>query len=185
MVENFNTQPELIGTHVRLRPLMADDFEPLFSAANDPEIWAGHPVKTRYQRDVFQSYFNMLLERGGTLAIIDVASDTLIGCSRYYVASDRPDSISIGFTFLNNAYWGGATNFHVKRLMNAHVFETFSELWFHIDPTNLRSQKATAKLGAVHDYDAMLDLSGSGAVAWKCYRLTKAAWEKTCAARPS
>lgn len=183
MAEKFNTQPELIGKEIKLRPMVAADFEPLFAAASDPETWAGHPAKTRYQRDVFQGYFDMLLELGGTLVIIDIANDRMIGCSRYYAAPNQPDSMSIGFTFLNNAYWGGATNFDVKQLMHRHVFESFPELWFHIDPTNLRSQKATAKLGAEHAYDAMLDLSGTGAVEWKCYRLTKAAWEKVCAAR--
>ena len=127
----------------------------------------------------------MLLKKGGTLVIIDIASDNIIGCSRYYVAPDQPDSICIGFTFLNNAYWGGTTNFAVKQLMHTHVFETFSELWFHIGSNNLRSQKATGKLGAVHVYDAMLDLSGGGAALTKCYRLTKDAWEKVCATHPN
>jgi len=185
MTAKFNTQPELIGKDVRLRPLTMNDFEPLFATASEPDIWAGHPAKNRYQSDVFQGYFDMLLNQGGTLVIIDVASSRIIGCSRYYVAPDQPDGICIGFTFLNIAYWGGATNFNVKKLMHAHVFESFSELWFHIDPSNLRSQMATAKLGAEYVYDAVLYLSGGGAVEWKCYRLTKEAWDKISNACPS
>lgn len=183
MTTIFNTQPSLNGKEVRLRPLAADDFEPLLLAASDPETWAGHPANTRYKRDEFQAYFNMLLEQGGTLVIIDSTKDAIIGCSRYYAAPDVEDSISIGFTFLNYKYWGGATNFRVKELMHTHAFTAFDDIWFHIAPSNLRSQKATAKLGAEHAYDAMLDLSGTGSVEWKCYRLTKTAWEKVCAAR--
>lgn len=36
-------------------------------------------------------------------------------------------------------------------------------VWFHIDPSNIRSRKATAKLGAKHVYDAALNLSGNPA----------------------
>ena len=185
MTTEFNTQPDLIGEVLRLRPMREVDFEPLFAAASDPVIWAGHPATTRYQREVFQPYFNMLLDLGGTLVIIDTTNNKIIGCSRYYAAPDRPDSMSIGFTFLNNAYWGGATNFNVKQLMHDHVFETYPEVWFHIAPDNIRSQKATARLGAEYVYDAMLDLSGSGAANTQCFRLTKQAWDKTCAARRS
>ena len=184
MAARFDTQPELESKDIKLRPLTSGDFEPLFAAASDPEVWAGHPAKTRYQREVFQGYFNMLLDLGGALVIIDTATNKIIGCSRYYTAPDQPDSISIGFTFLNNAYWGGTTNFTVKTLMHNHAFKTFTELWFHIDPANIRSQKATSKLGTEYVYDAMLDLSGSGSVTWKCYSLSNTAWDMVVARQP-
>lgn len=125
---------------------------------------------------MFTRYFDFLLKTGSTLAIIDPRSAKHIGCSRYYAAPDQPGSVSIGFTFLGRPYWGGTTNFELKRLMLNHAFETVSEVWFHIDPTNLRSQKATAKLGARHAYDATLDLSGTPAP-WMCFCLTTSAWE--------
>ncbi len=165
-----------------LRPLGSQDFEGLFAAASNPETWAGHPAKTRYQADVFAPYFEMLLQRGGTLVAEDRARDSIIGCSRYYTAPDMPGSLSIGFTFLNYRYWGGAWNFELKRLMLGHAFEHFDHVWFHIDPTNIRSQTATKRLGAVHGYDTGLDLSGVEAP-WKCYRLTREAWEHSVASR--
>ncbi len=178
----FNNQPQLQGTSLSLRPLSATDFDALFAAAANPAIWSGHPSKDRYKPEVFRPYFDMLLERGGTLVVLDIARNQVIGCSKYYTAPDLPDTISIGFTFLNNAYWGGVANFELKRLMLDHAFKSFDAVWFHIDPTNIRSQKATAKLGAVHAYDAELDLSGSK-VLWKCYRLTRCAWEMTCVSK--
>jgi RimJ/RimL family protein N-acetyltransferase len=95
------------------------------------------------------------------------------------VSPDRPGGVAIGFTFLQHKYWGGATNFELKRLMLTHAFQSFDELWFHIAPSNVRSQKATAKLGADHVGDAVLDISGS-ATLWMCFRLMRAAWEQTC-----
>ncbi len=178
----FDAQPRLRSDTLLLRPLVAEDFEGLHAAASDPETWAGHPARDRHHEGVFRPYFDFLLEAGGTLVIEDIADGRIIGCSRYYTAPDMPGTISIGFTFLNHKYWGGVWNFEVKRLMLSHAFQSFDEVWFHIDPTNIRSQTATTRLGAVHGYDTGLDLSGVEAP-WKCYCLTRAAWDATVAAR--
>jgi RimJ/RimL family protein N-acetyltransferase len=175
----FDPQPELYGDTLQLRPLKQEDLESLFVVASAPVIWKGHPVNDRYERAVFMPYAQSLLKSGTTLVVLDGQENRIIGCSRYYAAPDAPNSISIGFTFLHHAYWGGETNFELKRLMLQHAFQHFPEVWFHIAPSNLRSQKATAKLGAEHIRDAVLDLSGS-ATLWMCFRLTRAAWEKTC-----
>jgi RimJ/RimL family protein N-acetyltransferase len=179
---DFNAQPELASNLLVLRPLKSEDFDGLFEAAGHPEVWAGHPVKDRYKRDVFENYFGFLLSTESTLVVIDRLSGKIIGCSRYYPAPDQPDRISIGFTFLNHAYWGGPINFELKRLMLDHAFKTFEEVWFHIGPDNIRSQKATSKLGAEHTYNATLNLSGSPAPAM-CFRLSRASWEQTLKAQ--
>lgn len=80
----------------------------------------------------------------------------------------------MGFTFLNNAYRGGGTNHELKRPMLDHAFERYPAVWFHIDPSNIRSRKATAKLGAKHVYDAPLNLSGNPA-SWTCFQLDREA----------
>ena len=178
----FTSQPVLAGDTLLLRPLDADDFEALQAAAGDPETWAGHPAKDRHKANVFRPYFDFLLASGGALVIEDRNKGQIIGCSRYYTAPDMPGSISIGFTFLNFAYWGGAWNFQLKQLMLGHAFKSFDAVWFHIDPTNIRSQKATKHLGAIHVYDATLAL-GKDPANWKCYRLTREAWAQTVAAR--
>lgn len=173
----FDPQPPLVGETLRLRPLAREDFEPLQSAASDPATWAGHPARDRHETHVFEPYFQFLLASGTALVILDRKADRIIGCSRYYSAPDRPDGIAVGFTFLSNAYWGGETNFEVKRLMLGHAFRWYPEVWFHIDPTNVRSQRATAKLGAKPIYDATLDLSGTPA-SWICFSLTREAWSE-------
>ena len=175
----FDAQPRLTGPTLDLSPLQPADIDGLHAAASDPATWAGHPAKDRHRREVFEPYFHFLLEKGGTLTVRERASGRIIGCSRYYVAPDRPEGIAIGFTFLDQRCWGGATNFELKSLMLSHAFETYPEVWFHIAPTNVRSQRATAKLGAEHAYDAELDLSGTP-MPWMCFRLTREAWEQTC-----
>lgn len=172
---SFDDQPVLDGPTLHLRPLAADDLDGLAAAASDPETWAGHPARERYKRDVFEPYFRFLLDSGGTLAVRDRKNGEIIGCSRYYAPPDRPDGISIGFTFLRHAYSGGQSNFEMKSLMLDHAFERFPSVWFHIAPTNIRSEKATKKLGAVHAYDATLAFAGSSSD-WMCFRLDREAW---------
>ena len=179
----FTAQPTLVGPTLRLRPLLATDYDALYQAARDPGLWAGHPAKDRWQPEVFSPYFQGLLASGGTLAVIDTATRALIGCSQYYTAADAPDDISIGFTFLARAWWGGATNAELKRLMLNHAFKTYERVWFHINPVNIRSQKATAKIGAVFDHEAVIGISGAPGL-WKCYVLTREAWQKRRSATP-
>lgn len=177
--ENFDAQPVLDCERFHLEPLQRGSFENLYAAAADPAIWAGHPSRDRYKRSVFSRYFEFLLETRRALTVTDRRNSQIIGCSSYYTAPDMPGSISIGFTFLTCPYWGGRANFDVKKLMLDHAFNTFEDVWFHIDPTNIRSQKATAKLGAVHEYDPTLDLSGTP-VKWMCFKLTKEVWDRSC-----
>jgi RimJ/RimL family protein N-acetyltransferase len=173
----FDPQPQLLGSSLKLRPMRADDLEALYLAASSPVVWAGHPSKDRHQREIFEPYAQALLSSGTALVVIDSKTDQIIGCSSYYVSPDQPDDISIGFTFLHHTYWGGATNLELKRLMLDHAFQRFEEVWFHIAPSNIRSQRATAKLGAEHVGDALLNLSGS-ATLWMCFRLSKETWER-------
>jgi RimJ/RimL family protein N-acetyltransferase len=173
---DFDPQPTLHGNGVSLQPLCAADREALAMAASDPLIWAGHPNPNRHERAVFEPYFDMLLATGSAMVIRD-HNDRIIGCTVYYVDTNAPSRLSIGFTFLVCDHWGGATNRIVKRLMLGHLFTTASEAWFHIGPTNLRSQMATTRLGAVFTHEADIDLAGSPA-RWKCYCLTRENWHE-------
>ena len=168
--------PDLLdGPTFQLRPLTEADLPDLQRAASDPGIWAGHPSRDRHKPEVFADYGRFLLHSGGTLVVRDRALDRIVGCSRFYVAEDAPQDVAIGFTFLARAYWGGPGNHEIKTLMLTHAFAHVDRVWFHIDPTNIRSQKATRKLGAVHTGDPVLDLAGTP-VTWQQYRLSKADW---------
>jgi len=147
---SFDFAPSLADDVMALTPLGAGDYEGLFRAASDPGIWEQHPQVDRYKEDVFRPYFDFLLQSGGTLVARDQAAGDVIGCSRFYESDDAPGDICIGFTFLTRAHWGGLSNGRMKALMLAHAFKRFDAVWFHIGADNLRSQKATMKLGAVY-----------------------------------
>ena len=65
----------------------------------------------------------------------------------------------------------------MKALMLEHAFETFDEVWLHIAPTNIRSQKAAQKIGADYAYTADLAVTGA-ATETLCYRISKIAWQQ-------
>ncbi len=179
--DGFDGSCVLRSDQLELRPLAESDRAALTAAAGDPDIWAGHPATDRWTPEVFAGYFDFLLEAGGTMVARD-ATGEVIGLSRFYASADAPEGIGIGFTFLVRRHWGGDTNFEVKRLMVAHIFATVPEVWFHIAPTNIRSQKATAKLGAVQVEDRRLDL-GTGPADWVRMMLRREAWDEVCARR--
>lgn len=145
----FDLQPTLRGDFLELRPLRADDFEPLFRVASDPLIWEQHPERTRYQETTFRGFFADAMKSGGALVALDRATGEMIGSSRYFGYDAERRVVEIGWTFLARAYWGGRYNGEMKRLMLEHAFPWVSRVLFIIGPENRRSQRAVEKIGGV------------------------------------
>jgi RimJ/RimL family protein N-acetyltransferase len=165
-------QPVLEGPTLRLRPLDAGDFEPLYAVASDPLVWEQHPEPLRYQRDVFEGFFAGAMASHGALLVVHRDSGTAIGTSRYYDLDEANREVAIGYTFLSREFWGGATNTEMKRLMLEHAFGWATAVWFHVGPQNFRSRRAVEKLGARFDRSA---LRGSRETVF--YRLERPAFE--------
>lgn len=144
----FDLQPTLTGTLLELRPLQPDDFDALFAAASDPLIWEQHPESDRYERAVFQRYFDGAIESRGAFAIIERATGRVIGSSRYWNLKPDESEVEIGWTFLERAFWGGRYNAELKALMLDHAFRFVERVVFVVGENNLRSQQAVRKLGA-------------------------------------
>ena len=143
-------QPVMSDAVVTLRPMTEADREPLFAVASDREIWALHPAHDRWQRDVFDPFFDEGLKSNGGLTVIDIASGTVIGSSRYDMRVCEPGEVEIGWTYLARAYWGGAHNRSMKRLMLTEAFRSgFGNVIFLVGEDNLRSRRAMEKIGAV------------------------------------
>jgi RimJ/RimL family protein N-acetyltransferase len=143
----FDCQPTLIGEWVRLRPLVAADYDDLYRAAADPLIWAQHPDPSRAQPAGFKVFFDKAIESGGALAAIDQTEQQIIGTSRFHRITS--ESAMVGYTFLARAYWGGGYNTEMKRMMIDHAFRFVPAVTFRIGENNLRSRRAVEKLGAI------------------------------------
>ncbi len=143
-------QRVLEDDRVLLRPIVEADREELFKVASDPLIWALHPAHDRWQREVFDPFFAEGLASNGALVIIDKATGTVIGSSRYDIRVCEAGEVEIGWTYLARAYWGGAVNRSVKRLMLDYAFARgFDAVIFLVGASNLRSRRALEKIGAV------------------------------------
>ncbi len=158
----MDRQPVLDGERLRLRPLREDDWQALYAVASDPLIWDIHPAHDRWREPVFRAFFEDALAKGGALAVIDMASDTMIGSSRYqgHEAADG-GSVEIGWTFLARSHWGGGTNREMKRLMLAHAFRFVERVVFMVGEGNLRSRRAMEKIGGrLTDYREVRMMAG-------------------------
>jgi len=150
---SFNFQPiDLKNEIIQLIPLQETDFSALYKVASDPLVWEQHPNKLRYQRDVFQNYFEGAMLSKGAFLIRDTKTNEVIGCSRYYDFNENENStetsVLIGYTFIGRNFWGKGYNKALKKLMLDYAFQFVEKVYFHIGAYNYRSQKAIEKIGA-------------------------------------
>ena len=146
----FDLQPtHLQNNLIQLIPLRESDFEALYAVASDPLVWEQHPNKLRYQREVFQNFFEGALLSKGAFLIRDVQTNEVVGSSRFYDYNQAEKSVLIGYTFIGRKFWGTGHNKALKELMLDYAFEHVDKVYFHIGAFNIRSQKAIEKIGAV------------------------------------
>jgi len=146
----FNSQPTFLEDElIQLIPLKEGDFEELYAVASDPLVWEQHPNKLRYQRDVFQNYFEGAILSKGAFLIRDKQTHEVVGSSRYYEYDESNNSVLIGYTFIGRKFWGNSYNKALKKIMLDYAFEHVDKVYFHIGAFNIRSQKAIEKIGAV------------------------------------
>jgi len=153
-------QPTLRGERIALRPLRVEDQAALHAAANDPAIGAQHPESNRHEPEVFARYFAGALQSGGALPVVDLATNAIVGGSRYCGWNPREATVVVDCTFLPRTHWGGATNGELKRLMLAHAFRWARAVFFHVGPGNVRSRRALERIGARFDRIVAMTVNG-------------------------
>lgn len=147
---NFNLQPtHLQNELLELIPLQEKDFEELYSVANDELLWEQHPNKLRYQKQVFQNFFEGAIQSKGAFLIREATTNEPIGSTRFYDYNPETNSILIGYTFIGRKFWGNGYNKALKKLMMDYAFQYVDIIYFHIGANNIRSQKAMEKIGGI------------------------------------
>ncbi|UOQ52343.1 GNAT family N-acetyltransferase [Hymenobacter cellulosivorans] len=173
---SFSIQPTLENQQVLLLPLQEEDFAALYAAASDPNVWAQHPNKDRWQPEVFRTFFAGALQSGGAFKIIDKATGEVAGSTRFYGYDAADDSILIGYTFYATRYWGKGLNQLVKTMMLDYIFAFVSQVYFHIGAGNIRSQIAIGRLGAEKIAEEEIAYFGEAPKLNFVYRVTKEQW---------
>jgi RimJ/RimL family protein N-acetyltransferase len=140
---SFDLQPTFLHNDlIQLIPLQETDFEELYLVASDPLVWEQHPNKLRYQRDVFQNYFEGAMLSKGAFLIRDSKTNEVVGSTRFYDYDGTENSVLIGYTFIGRKFWGTGHNKALKKLMLDYAFQHMDKVYFLIGAFNIRSQKA-------------------------------------------
>jgi RimJ/RimL family protein N-acetyltransferase len=173
----MNLRPENLQDNiVKLVPLQETDFDDLFKVASDPLIWEQHPTSDRYKPEVFKLYFDGAIKGQSAFKIIDIVSNKIIGSTRFYDYKPDEKSIAIGYTFLAKEFWGGKYNKAVKKILIDYAFQFVDSIYFHIGSTNVRSQKAITKIGAIKSGEVDFDYYGSKLLHFE-YVVSKQEWQ--------
>ncbi len=173
----MDLQPQLQNELVVLQPLSINDFEELYEVASDPLVWEQHPNKDRYKKEVFQNFFDGAIESKGAFKIVDIVTGKTIGSTRFYDLDSNNKSVLIGYTFYGRNYWGTSYNPSVKKLMLDYAFQFVDIVYFHIGATNIRSQKAIEKLGAIKVREIEVAYHGEPEKLNFEYSITKKDWK--------
>lgn len=147
----------LEGHGVRLEPLTAAHHEGLQAAAADGRLWelwftsVPRPEQTA-------GYIATALEgqREGHMlpwAVRDLASDTIVGSTRYHDILRGVDRVEIGWTWYGKSQQRSHVNTTCKLMLLGHAFETVGcqVVGLRTDNFNFASQRAIEALGAKKD----------------------------------
>lgn len=170
----FDLQPKHLQNElIKLVPLHENDFEELYEVASDPLVWEQHPNKLRYQREVFQNFFQGAIESKGAFFVRDTKTNETIGSSRFYDYNEKDASVLIGYTFIGRKYWGNGYNKALKKLMMNYAFQYVDTIYFHIGANNIRSQKAMGKIGGIKIDEFEIEYYGEDSKLNYIYRINK------------
>jgi RimJ/RimL family protein N-acetyltransferase len=154
----INVQPVTLEGHgIRLEPLTVNHHDALEAAAADGKLW--------------ELWFTSVPERGGTKdyiasalqgqrdghmlpwAVRDLASDTVVGTTRYHDIVAAIDRVEIGYTWYASSRQRTGVNTTCKLLLLAHAFDQLhcKVVGLRTDNFNFRSQKAIEGIGAKKD----------------------------------
>lgn len=147
----------LEGHGVRLEPLTGDHHDALVAAATDGRLWelwytsVPEPARTAdYIADALAG------QREGHMlpwAVRDLATDTIVGSTRYHDIVTAVDRVEIGWTWYSASRQRSHVNSACKLLLMTHAFETLGcqVVGLRTDNFNFRSQRAIEALGAKKD----------------------------------
>lgn len=143
----------LENDRARLTPLKLSDAELLWPIAQNPELLAYSPsdIHTRELLDLYiKTALDRVKERNSyPFLIFDKQTGKVAGSTRFGNVSEYDDRLEIGWTWIGTEFQGTGLNAACKQLLLTYAFETlgYERVELRIDKRNIRSRKATEKLG--------------------------------------
>ena len=139
---------------VRLEPLGLHHLDGLRAAAADGELWNLRITSVPAPHET-EHYIRTALEMGNRVAfaVVDAASDTVIGTTSYHDIMPAIDRVEIGYTWYAKSRQRSRVNTSCKLLLLSHAFDTLgcAVVGLRTDNFNYASQAAIERLGAKKD----------------------------------
>lgn len=139
---------------VLLTPLDASHASGLAAAAADGELWKLRITSVPEPQDTL-AYIERALKMSDRIAfaVIDEASDAVIGTSSYHDIVSAVRRVEIGYTWYAQRFQRTHVNTTCKLLLMQHAFETAGAklVGWRTDNFNFASQRAIERLGARKD----------------------------------
>ena len=154
----MNLKPlTLTGQSVRLKPMRIDHSSALARIGLHPELWRLQPAPMTTEDDM-RCYVQTALDdqqRGNSLpfVIVDLATNTVIGSTRYMDIALQHFRLEIGATWLTPTRQRSRANTEAKLLLLVHAFESMGikRVVFKTELPNEPSRKALLRIGAVEE----------------------------------
>ena len=151
----WDATPTLVGRHVTLRPLVADDKDALVAAASADDLWDLFYANVAMMKAPDHWFAAAFREQdfGRARIFAVVAGDTVVGSTRFMRMNAANKRLEIGGTFYATAVQRTGVNTEAKLMLLTHAFETLGCACVQIrtDSLNKRSQAAIERLGAKRD----------------------------------
>ncbi len=154
----IDPQPTILEGHgIRLEPLAETHHDALAAAAADGKLWElwftsvpAPGTTAAYIADALKG------QRDGHMlpwAVRDLASDTIVGTTRYHDIVAAIDRVEIGYTWYAASRQRSNVNTTCKLLLLQHAFDTLKckVVGLRTDNFNFRSQRAIEGIGAKKD----------------------------------
>ena len=147
--------PTLVGRHVTLRALVADDIEALVASASAENLWDTFYANVSMMKAPDRWLAAALREQdfGRARLFAVVAGGTVVGTTRFMRMNQANKRLEIGGTFYAKAVQRTGVNTEAKLMLLTHAFEALSCECVQIrtDSLNKNSQRAIERLGAKRD----------------------------------
>jgi len=148
----------LEGERVRLVSMTLDHIEPLFKAADFPEIWEHTTTQSMGTIADITAYVEVALSEqaeGRTIPFVttDRVTGEIIGATRFADISVMDRNLAIGWTWLRPDRQRTGVNGEAKALMLQHAFDTWGALRVEIrtDVRNTKSRAAIERIGGTYE----------------------------------
>lgn len=158
--QGFSHSPTLCtlsGHGVRLEPLSLSHASALTQAARNGELWQLRVTSVPEPHQT-ESYIQTAIDgyhAGHMLpfVVIDEATQTVIGSTRYHDIVPAVARLEIGYTWYGKSYQRSHVNTACKLLLLCHAFDSLDAavVGWRTDNFNFASQRAIERLGAKRD----------------------------------